>query len=201
MDRFFNRSINSDSNIGEKRPELSNPNQTQKRRYVNFVCGLNLNDPELSVFIAFKMTNIASGDQEIVNSLIGNNNKKVNAKFITFYKTFGGLGLLISKAHGGAYLAIANYSSSSMPIPDKKFPSSKSNCSNLNKWHVIFVKWSNIGESLSNCCSNGEKLISFTTENVKGSDQCYIGDLGTTPGWHKTHLTGCIGDIIGLIGH
>ena len=47
------------------------------------------------------MTNIASGDQEIINSLIGNNNKKVNAKFITFYKTFGGLGLLISKAQSG----------------------------------------------------------------------------------------------------
>ena len=54
------------------------------------------------VFIVFKMTNIASGDQEIINSLIGNNNKKVNAKFITFYKTFGGLGLFISKAQSGA---------------------------------------------------------------------------------------------------
>ena len=53
-----------------------------RRRYVNFengfhfICSLNLNNPELTVFIAFKMTNIGSGDQEIVNSLIGNNNKK-----------------------------------------------------------------------------------------------------------------------------
>ena len=41
------------------------------------------------------MTNIASENQSFFNSLIRNNNKKVNAKFITFYKTFGGLGLLI----------------------------------------------------------------------------------------------------------
>ena len=33
------------------------------------------------------MTNIASENQEIVNSLIGNNNRKINVKFITFYKT------------------------------------------------------------------------------------------------------------------
>ena len=77
------------------------------------------------------MTNIASGDQEIVNSLIDNNNKKANAKFITFYKTFGGLGLLISKAQSGAYLSIANDDSSSIK-PDIKFPSSKSNCTVLN---------------------------------------------------------------------
>ena len=32
--------------------------------------------------------------------------------------------------------------------------------------------------------------------NVKGSNYCYIGDLGKTPGWHKTHLTDCIGEII-----
>ena len=93
-----------------KRPTLSNPNQTQnKRRYVNFengshfICSLNLNSLELTVFIAFKITGIASGDQEIVKSLIGNsivhNDKlKINAKHITFYKTrSGGLGLLISK--------------------------------------------------------------------------------------------------------
>ena len=63
-----------------KRPTLSNSNQTQnRRRYVNlengshFICNFNLNNPESTVFIVFKMTNIASGDQEIVNSLIGNN--------------------------------------------------------------------------------------------------------------------------------
>ena len=119
--------------LDKKRPTLSNLNQTQnRRRYVNFengshfICSFNLNNPNLTVFIVFKMTNIASGDQEIVNSLIGNNNKKVNAKFITFYKTFGGLGLLISKAQSGAYVAIASDDSSSIK-PDIKFPSSKSN--------------------------------------------------------------------------
>ena len=69
--------------LDKKRPTLSNLNQTQnRRRYVNFengshfICSLNLNNPELTVFIIFKMTNIASRAQEIVNSLIGNNNKK-----------------------------------------------------------------------------------------------------------------------------
>ena len=133
------------------------------------------------------MTNIASGDQEIVNNLIGNNNKKTNAKFITFYKTFGGLGLLISKAQAGAYVAIANDDSSSIK-PDLKFPSSKSNCTDLNKWHVILVTWSNKGENLSNCWSNGVKLILFTSGNIKGSNHCYIGDLSKIPGWSKTHL-------------
>ena len=121
--------------LDKRRPTLSNLNQTQnRRRYVNFenvshfICSFNLNNPEL--------TNIASGDQEIVNSLIGNNNKKVNVKFITFYKTFGGLGLLISKAQSGAYLAIANDDSGSIK-PDIKLPSSKSNCTVLNNWHVI----------------------------------------------------------------
>ena len=41
-------------------------------------------------------------------------------------------------------------------------------------------------------------VITFTTGNVKGSDHCYIGDLGIIPGWNKTHLTGCIGKIIAL---
>ena len=56
------------------------------------------------VFIVFKITGIASGDQEIVNSLIGNSNVdngklKLNAKHVSFYKTHSGsLGLLISKA-------------------------------------------------------------------------------------------------------
>ena len=72
----------------------------------HFMCSLNLNNPESTVFIAFKMTNIASGNQEFVNSLIGNTNGKINAKHITFYRTYSGLGLLISKAHGGAYVAI-----------------------------------------------------------------------------------------------
>ena len=117
-----------------KRSKLSSLNQTQnRRRYVNFengshfICNLNLNNPELTVFISFKMSNIASGNQEFVNSLIGNTIKKINAKFITFYKTYGGLALLISKTQADAYLAIANDGSSSIPKPDLKFPSSKSN--------------------------------------------------------------------------
>ena len=100
--------------------------------------------------------------------------------------------------HVGSYLATANDGSSSIPKPDLKFPSSKSNCADLNKWHVISVTWSNKGENLSNCWSNGEKLISFTTGNVKDSDSCYIGNLGKILVWNKTHLTGCIGEIITL---
>ena len=85
--------------LDKKRPTLSDLNQTQnRRRYINFengshfICSLNLNNPQLTVFIVFKMTNIDSENQSFFNSLIGNNNKNVNAKFITFYKTFGGLG-------------------------------------------------------------------------------------------------------------
>ena len=190
--------------LDKKRPTLSNLNQTQNRRRYSifengshFICRLNLYNPESTIFIAFRMTNIASGDQEIVNSLIGNNNGKINSKFITFYKTFGGLGLLISKAQAGTNVAIANDGSSSIK-PDLKFPSLKSNCTVLNKWHVISVTWSNKGENFSNCWSNGEKLITFTMGNIKGSDHCLIGDLGKIPGWSKTHLTGCIGEIIGF---
>ena len=109
-----------------------------KRRYLNFenashfICSLSLNSPELTVFIVFKITDIASGDQEIVKSLIGNsiidNGKlKINAKHISFYKTHsGGLGLLISKAEVGTYVAIANDSSNLFSKPDSKFTSSKS---------------------------------------------------------------------------
>ena len=68
--------------LDKMRPTLSNLNQTQnRRRYVNFengshfICSFNLNNPELTVFMVFKMTLIASGDQETINSLIGNNNK------------------------------------------------------------------------------------------------------------------------------
>ena len=85
--------------LDKKRPKLPNQNQTQnRRRYLNFengshfICSFNLNNPELTVFIVFKITDIASGDQEIVNSLIGNsivNNGKlnINAKHVSFYKT------------------------------------------------------------------------------------------------------------------
>ena len=103
------------------------------------------------------MTNIASGNQKFVNSFIGNTNAKINAKHITFYRTYSGLGLLISKAHGSTYVAITNYSSSSIPKPYVKFLSSKSKFTDLNKWHVLSVTWSNKGENLSSCLSNGEK--------------------------------------------
>ena len=196
--------------LDAKRPTLSNSDQTQnKRRYVNFengshfICSLNLNSLELTVFIIFKITGIVSGDQEIVNSLIGNsvidNGKlKINAKHISFYKTHsGGLGLLISKAQVGAYVAIANNSSNLLPEPDLKFPSSKSNCTALNKWYVISVMWSN-KNNLSNCWSNGIKIITFTSGDAKGSDYSFIGDLGRLNDSYKTYLSGCIGEIIGF---
>ena len=126
------------------------------------------------------MTNIASGIQKFVNSLIGNTTEKITAKLLTFYRTYSSLGLLVSKAQVGSYVAVANNGSSSIK-QDLKFPSSKSNCTNLNKWHVISVTWSNKGENLNNCWSNGEKLTSFTMGNVKGSDHCYIGDFGKMP--------------------
>ena len=53
------------------------------------------------------------------------------------------------------------------------------------------------GKNLSNCWSNGEKLMTFNTGNVKGSDHCIIGsDLGST--LIKSHLRGCIGETIGF---
>ena len=66
-----------------------------KRRYVNFengshfICNFNLNNPETTIFIVFKITGTVSGDQEIVNNLIGNsvidNSKlKINAKHVSF---------------------------------------------------------------------------------------------------------------------
>ena len=155
INEWFDSSIGRSTviqRLDAKRPTLSNPDQTQnKRRYVNFengshfICRFNLNSLELTVFIVFKITGIVSGDQEIVNSLIGNsvidNGKlKINAKHISFYKTHrGGLGLLISKAQVGAYVAIANDSSNLFPEPDLKFLSLKSNCTALNKWYVISV--------------------------------------------------------------
>ena len=180
-----------------------------KRRNVNFengphfICSFNLNNLETNVCIVFKMTNIASGDQ--VNSLIGNSDQMANSKFITFYRTYSGLGLLISKAQSLSYVAIANDDCSSIK-PDLKFPSPKSNCTILNKWHVISITWSKV-EHLSNCWSNGVKLKTFTMGNVKGTDHCYIGNYIIIPHskfssiisrWFRTYLTGCIGEIIGF---
>ena len=34
--------------------------------------------------------------------------------------------------------------------------------------------------------------------NIKGSDHCHVEDLHKINGSHKTHLTGCIGEIIGF---
>ena len=69
--------------LDKKRPTLSDLNQTQnRRRHINFgngsllICSLNLNNLELTVFIVFKMTNIASENQSFFNSLIGNNKKR-----------------------------------------------------------------------------------------------------------------------------
>ena len=92
------------------------------------------------------MTDIASENKEVIDSLIGNNINKSNTRFLTFFKTFtGGLGILISKAQTGTYVAIANDDSSSIK-PDLKFSCSTSNCTaDLNKWHVISVTWSNKG--------------------------------------------------------
>ena len=88
--------------LDKKRPTLSNLNQTQnRRRYVNFengshfICSLNLNNPELTVFITFKMTDIASENQSFFNSVIGNNTGRIAAKLVTFYKMHSSLGLLI----------------------------------------------------------------------------------------------------------
>ena len=101
IEEWFDSSLGQSSVIQQlnvKRPALSNPDQMQnKRRYVNFengshfICSFNLNNPETTVCIVFKMTNIASGDQLFVNSLIGNSDQKANSKFITFYITYSGL--------------------------------------------------------------------------------------------------------------
>ena len=92
--------------LDKKRPMLLNENQTQnRRRYVNFengshfICSFNLNNPETTVCIAFRMNNIASGDYPFLNSIIGNNNENT-ARFISFYKTNSGLGLSISNSYG-----------------------------------------------------------------------------------------------------
>ena len=54
------------------------------------------------------MTDIATENQEFVNSLIGNINRTLTAKFITFYRTDSSLDLLISKAQVSSYVTMAN---------------------------------------------------------------------------------------------
>ena len=65
--------------LNKKRPKLSNSNQTQnRRRYVNFengshfICSFNLNNPESTVCIAFRLNSIASGNDLLLNGIIGN---------------------------------------------------------------------------------------------------------------------------------
>ena len=207
IDKYFKIKTWHDSSIGQltviqqldtKRPKLSNQNQTQnRRRYVNFengshfICSFNLNNPETTICVVFRMNGITSRSFTHTNAIIGNHNRNT-AKSIAFYKTHSGLGLLIT--YNGSHVLVAN-DDSTIIWSDYKFPSSKSNCTILNKWHVISVTWSN-RKNLSNCWSNGEKLMTFNTGIVKGSDHCFIGDLGITPS--NTYLTGCIGEIIGF---
>ena len=132
-----------------------------------------------------------------MNSIIGNSNGENNTKLIAFYKTHSGLSFAISTAYNGDFVSVAN-DSSTLVYPDYRFPSSKSNCTILNKWHIISVTWSNV-KNLSNCWSNGEKLITFNAGNAKSSDHCFNGDLGIMRGnTYLTGLTGCIGEIIGF---
>ena len=197
IEEWFDSSIGQSSviqRLNVKRPTLSNPDQMQNKRYINFengshfICSFNLNNPESTVCIAFRLNSIASGNNLLLNGIIGN-----SIKYVAFFKTHSGLGLLISKAYDGSYMAVANDKSSFIGL-NYKFPSSKSDCTILNKWHVISVTWSN-GKNLSNCWSNGEKLINFNTGNTKGTDHCIIGNIGTLSG--NSHLIGCIGEIIG----
>ena len=177
--------------LNKKRPKLSNSDQTQnRRRYVNFengshfICSFNLNSPETTVCIACRLNSIASGNNPLLNGIIGNSNK-----YVAFYKTHSGLGLLISKAYNNnSYVTVANDKSSFIGLYHK-FPSSKSDCT------IISVTWSNVN-GLSNCWSNGEKLMTFNTGNTKGTDHCIIGNIGTSS--DNSHLIGCISEIIGF---
>ena len=79
--------------LDKKRPKLSTPNQIQnRRRYVNFengshfICSFNLNNPELTIFIAFKVTDIASGNYILLNGIIGNSNDRNESKSILSIK-------------------------------------------------------------------------------------------------------------------
>ena len=155
INKYFKIKKWYDSSIGQstviqqldnKRPKLSNQNQTQnRRRYVNFengshfiyfICSFNLNNLEMTVCIAFRINGIASGAFLFLNGIIGDSNGK-------------------SYANDGSTLI----------VPDYRFPTQKSNCTIMNKWHIISVTWSNC-KDLSNCWSNGEKLISFNTGNI-----------------------------------
>ena len=182
--------------LNKKKPKLSNSDHTQnRRRYVifensaHFICSFNLNRPETTICFAFRLNSIYSGNNLLLNGIIGDSNK-----YVAFYKTNSGLGLLISKSHDSSFVTVANDKSSSIRL-DHKFPTLKSDCTILNKWHVISVTWSNV-KDLSNCWSNGEMLMTFNTGNTKGSNHCIIGNIGTP--LDNSHLIGCIGEIIGF---
>ena len=114
IDKYFKIEKWHDSSIGQstviqrldkKRPKLSNPNQTQnRRRYINFenglhfICSFNLNNPETTVCITFRMNNIASGNYPFLNFIIGNNNgntarfiasRSTNLEFLWFIRDSG----------------------------------------------------------------------------------------------------------------
>ena len=96
IDNYFKINKWIDSSIGQstviqelnkKRPKLSNSNQIQnRRRYINFengshfICSFNLNNPESTVCIAFRLNSIASGNNPLLNGIIGN-----SIKYVTFY--------------------------------------------------------------------------------------------------------------------
>ena len=84
--------------------------------------------------------------------------EKINSKFIMFYKTFGGLSLSISKAQAGAYVAITKDGSSSIPKPDLKFPSSKSNCTYgaPNGSKIVFCKGRHFFRDRDTSCRKGD---------------------------------------------
>ena len=184
--------------LNKKRPKLSNSDQTQnRRRYVifengsHFICSFNLNSSETTVCIAYRLNSIASGNNRLSAVIICN-----NIKCIAFYKTHTGLGLFIPTAYNyDSYVTVANDDSSLLRL-DYKFPSSRSDCTILDRWHIISVTWSN-GKDLSNCWSNGEKLITFNTGNTKGTDHCTIGNSSKQSD-NNTPLIGCIGEIIGF---
>ena len=181
--------------LNKKKPKLSNSDQTQnRRRYVifengaHFICSFNLNRPETTVCFAFRLNSIPSGNNNPSMFIICN-----KIKGIAFYKTHSGLGLFISFGFK-RYVTVANDKSSDIN-PDYRFPSSASDCTILDRWHVISVTWSNF-KDLSSCWSNGEKLITFNTGNSKGTDHCIIGICGTLS--VNTHLIGGVGEIIGF---
>ena len=94
IDNYFKINKWIDSSIGQstvlqelnkKRPKLSNSNQTQsRRRYVNFendshfICSFNPNNPETTVCIAFRINGIASGNNILLNGIIGNSIKYIS---------------------------------------------------------------------------------------------------------------------------